>query len=642
MPSSEEQNAPIEVVTWPPLWVYWPAYLALARTAKELESAGTTFKLDPLSENVTDEAIRTEFDRRRKAGKRVIALCEPRSEKYTPTAPLDPTPERIVRRLPVLWRQPHWVLKKNTSANPSPEGFIWAYPEDTTSGNFVMEVAPHLSALSDYKRGIKDLSSNLHEERDQVIGLDAEDCVVSFTPWHAVLSANKTVGPEDLTHELLSGPTRDVTAIHVPDDELHPDGDQTLTDCIGRHLRTVLDELTATQGDRKRLATFVRQDDNVELVRALLHGPGDPPFWLAEDFLVIALSEYVKLGCYFPYRALDSAISAEIQKRVGDVLTDIRKPALVEIAAAMTNFLGASPEWQSLSFQQRSSVWARAVTKDKLDLWDHLLHLEDRDARSVRSILAAIPSRTHQRAAPHPVSYLVERLPSDCIHGKGQSIRQRHCLWDAGDTGVASPDQTAGAHPSRCAFCVLAGAPAALLRSSAQKLAHLFDCPVEYRLLQTDDRSTGRTPCPIALEDVAPALKIFHEERRKTDAERPIEVVCVNGFAPGEGRTDGQVLFAILWDGELTPRGKSEGVSRKLAGWFKDQQMLGRPLSWVGTWRRVGETIDEKTAAPQDGSVLLELARSPLWTHAQTAFLSSRFVFGYVAIFDIPAFDERA
>jgi hypothetical protein len=432
-----------------------------------------------------------------------------------------------------------------------------------------------------------------------------------------------------------------VTAIHVPDDELYPDGGQTLTDCIGRHLRTVLDELTATQGDRKRLAAFLRQDDNAELVRALLRAPGEPPFWLAEDFLVIALSEYVKLGCYFPYRALDSAISAEIQKRVGDVLTELRATALVDVATAMTNFLGASPEWQGLSFQQRISVWTRAVTTNNLDLWDHLIHLDDEDARSVRSILAAIPSRTHQRAAPHPVAYLVERLPSDCIHGKGQSIRQSRCLWETSDAGVAIPDKVAGPYPSRCAFCVLAGAPAALLRPSAQKLAHLFDLPVEYRLLQTDDRSTGRAPCPITFEDVAPALKIFHDERRKTTAPRPIEVLCANGFAPGVGRTDGQVLFGILWEGDLTAHGNTDGVSRKLAGWFKDQQTLGRPMSWVGTWRKSEETVDEKIAAALHASAF-ELTRSPLWTHAQTAFLRSRFVFGYIAVFDIPAPDERA
>jgi len=319
----------VGIVSWPPLWQYWPAYLALARTEKRFSADGLSFRFLPTVGQTTDEKLRADFFARIHAepSKPFLALCEPR-ETLAPLHPSGPADDSgvlgrrtIIQRLPLIWRQPHWVLSNGQTPaaagalTPEGPGKLWRYPQATTSGDFVAHAIGRLVMFESFDGVLCDLTEDLVTERDLVRrGLGPADMVVTFTPWHLILRQDR--GPraaEDdwatehrLDATMLPGPSRDVTALQVPDQ-----GNDLFVRYLAAQIKSVIAELGATQGEAQLIEAFFADETNFETVQAFLKRSGHSPVWLDRAFLSPALAEYVRLGCYFPYRTIDSAISAE-------------------------------------------------------------------------------------------------------------------------------------------------------------------------------------------------------------------------------------------------------------------------------------------------------------------------------------------
>lgn len=628
----------VAVVTWPPLWQYWPAYLAMARTEDRYHKERLRFVFDTVAPPVTDEALRMRLQSKIEdpsiPDRQVIALCEP--QDLEPDG--QPGGAGVIQRLPLIWRQPHWVLRRQSlgaSTATGAAGRLWRFPAETTSGDYVSRMLQRLVMFRGSSAELKDLSEDLAKEQEVVAGLEVGDRVVTFTPWHRILSpvgaAEDAVG-SSLEFDLLPGPSLDVTAVQVPDG-----GCGFFVDYLARQIKTVLNDLTDTQGEPDLIDGYFSQNDNFERVIRFLDGWGDRPFWLTRRFLGPALAEYIQLGCYFPYRTIDSAISAEIQKRVGDVLDVLRGQAVGAVRNAMTNFLGGAPDWADLSFEERTYILQgrHALSgrrpEDAGPLWRLLTHpsgeVHDRGFAALTKVLSVRHAR-HSQAYLLPA--LAAELPEDCLEPDRSKRFRSRCLRQ--QEGVVTPEDPVA--PGLCIACALGGATISLARAAAAHLAREIRSDVSYR------RGVGELyRCPVAYSDIEPLVSLFADEKRPFTGDGPPAEVAVYSLPPNALLGTGRVLIGIWWRGDTQDYGHSNNTGARMLSWSRAQTAAGRPVEWVGRWHLIDGRIAEAEASAGDKSPAPSFARlfegGEIVTKARADFLKRGLTFGYTAVFQL-------
>src|ERR1043166_9693668 len=136
MPGTEHQ---VTIHTWPFQWLYWPIYCALHDVEQRYS---VRFILNVVSGNPspTDKGIREQARndwQKLSAGQHpdtVLALCEP--DNTLPDA----------RHIPLVSQLPHWLLARRAIGKQRPAENVrnvLAFPEGTTSGDFVREHYPN-------------------------------------------------------------------------------------------------------------------------------------------------------------------------------------------------------------------------------------------------------------------------------------------------------------------------------------------------------------------------------------------------------------------------------------------------------------------------------------------------------------------
>jgi hypothetical protein len=657
--------AVVEIITWPPLWQYWPMYLALARTEEQFKNSGFRFKLTMCTESpVTDEAIRKDFFTRARLRHPVMALCGPRDNEIPPEAnPTDLTnggqeKSSVIRRLPIIGRQPHWILWRGAGVpipKTSPE--VWMYPEKTTSGDYVRTVIQTLplfqiAAGGAEKVKVKErlLPPTLDDEAICVRDLgETGSYVVSFTPWH-MLSDSQTTSLQSV---LLPGPSLDVTALQIPDIEALPWlGGRPVVDHVGKHLKNVLSELSNTHGDKQLVAEFL--PDNIKMVGQFLARDAAAPSWLDTEFLSVVLGEYVRLGCYFPYAALNSAISAEIQVRMAKILENLTGHALGAVQREMTEFFGESLDWESLSFAERRSLCGTPTEMTgNLTLALYMTHRPgDGMSLSLETRLKAIQVKIQDRPGRFALSGIVQRLPSICSFKRSGNhfALMEACVKSKEDAGLIKRSTARKQHQYPfCAACVVGGIPRSFLRPAAVRLAAKINVDVHYCSM-TIDGVSHRRPYLISYTDIQPMVEHFILEKRPPSKEHsyPCQVISYNGV-DSKSPDGGLILIGIWWHGSTEVYGGKEGdrTGTAFSNWKIKQEATGRRIAWTGYWRKgqdgpkeenpsnVGETLE-------DAVDLRNPKNANLIGAARGKFVEEQWDFGYVAIFPIDATDSRA
>ncbi len=643
----------IRVITWPTLWLHWPVYLALVRTERQFNNK-VKFQLESLNaEILTDDLIRNEFYSRAEKGDAVLALCEPGPERTLiidramdggGTLRRDPV---MIRRLPVVWRQPHWLLWRGNSRTPPVGHKVWAYPAKTTSGDFVRTIFQSLPLLRSNQAYFHALAQEMDEQLQRVETLAPEsDVVASFTPWHEFLNdSSKEGGNHEIRGWTLPGPSRDVTSLLVPDitAEWTRKGGVSVIEAVGRHLKNVLNELSDTHGDNDLMYQFLT--DNVPNVKLFL-GQNESAAgvdYLGIDFLRSVLCIYVRHGCYFPYRSVDSAISSEVQKRIRDRLDGLKELALTGIQTDLNEFLGSSSEWHTLSFDERAQAWHTATPIDlhgRHYLWERLTHFtQDEIQNGIENTIRTISIRTSHSPTRISLINLGPKLPLECsiLSGNDHQHRLAQCLDNYSPVPFLVDPNHATINAYDCLACVVSGVPRSLLRPAALRLANALNTPIGYYWAK-DNITLFDVPCPVSVEDVRGVIDVFIDERRNlpTNLEKPAcEVVLFNGFNGRKASNGGPILFGLFWRGS-TEAGRGSGSAQmRLRYWADKQRSLGHHFEWLGFWFRDRKDLEIQTDRPSPSSNHEFIEATAVSEPARKYFVDNGFQFAYIVVFRV-------
>jgi hypothetical protein len=628
----------VKLVTWQPLWFYWPAYLAFARSLKspKFENLELEFSL----EEKTDERIRRAYYGLVNQSHQALAICEP-SEFTLPRDPAEEaiSSEQVVRRVPIVWRLPHWLY---WCGDDSEIETISALPENTTSGDYVRRVVQALPRFKGRVRRFHDIDGSLAQDRESLARLVQSPnghCVASYTPWHAIEGL-----PEASLHCLaLPGPKKEVTSLLYVGDE----GDLMphFADTFCGELKLILLEMADTHGDRGLMEEFIER--NVADVDRLLDRAGlvASTGWTPE-FLPAALAEYVVMGCYFPYAPIDAAMSAEIRRHVERHLKAMSVSVLNKVQADIRSFLGVNIHWRDLSFDQRISVWTRIKQINKKSLFTMWTHPTREEESPAQRLLYGDPVPVGEHQGHVALGRLVSELPPSCpFKGRAETLAAsategefRSCLRQARVEGETGARPIASVETDSCALCVLSGAPHALARSAALRLRRY--CADRGRQLEVGHKvgemgdKTYSGDCPVTAWDVDDMLAVFADELRgpMPGAGPPCRTILYNGYDHRNGR--GDVLFAILWRGTVEPRvsGVNGGATARLGEMAVKGKAAGRPLSWIGFWHRKGDIVRIGGSAQGESAWLFQAVRAE--------FERGDYNFAYVALFS-PGTRER-
>jgi hypothetical protein len=610
----------------------------MARTEQQLASLRVKFRLRVPAGPVTDTSIRAAFFEQVARGRKVLALCEPRETEITfhPGGRRSARPETtIIRRLPLLWRIPHWVMAKelppltqeDSAFFEEPERkrrTLWTYPMATTSGNFIRGIV--LPMLGPQPWVLEELPIDFGEEGAKIHErLQHDDVFATFTPWHSTPLIERLHLPPAY---MFTGPSRDVTAIQTPD---MPET-TGIVDALAAQLRSVLSELSDSQGQLDRVARLVLE--NWPTLEAYLRRQGDLlPGWMEADMLSSFLTEYVRLGCYFPYRSMDSAISPEVQKRMVDIFDEVKLHAKESIQTSMSNFFGGAPKWRELVDHERLHVWLANDSTRDLPVYARITHGgQAHRGRPTAEILDEIRVRVSPTSPYVSLLGVAAGTPTDCVldHSRDDPNQRYECFKSTSQTGVANAGDRGEGH---CAACMLAGLPVATLRSAALKLSRGLNLSVQFILEQE-----GRTPapCPLCYADVEELVELFIDEAgsRRGDDDR-CAVVLFNGFNTHATAATDSIIFGIWWTGDTSKGGGSGHAGQTMQQWRR--RRAGPSPSWVGGWwRRENRTveIDARDWVARGVEEASELRpEGSLFDAARDHFVKSGASFGYVVAF---------
>ena len=311
-------NEQINIYSWPRLWVYWPMYVALACS----QSDGLTFTIDSEPSD-SDEQIRARLGEylSQNPDHLAMALCEPGNVRGQP--------DSAFTRIPLLWRMPHWKIRPcNTDSDIET---VLCYKDRTTSGVYVRDQFPG--------KTYRDLNvdKSLAEQLNHPNTIAA-----SFTPYQRI---EKGLCADD---KYLPGPDRDVTALLVPTGRQNG---TRIADTILENTKRVLHQLTATNGLEAKVRQLVEgYQDRINPLYPQTSFPGGS-YNLAE-----LLAEYVRQGCYFPYRVVSSALLGELRRIAKKNIEEAVEEAYNRASEDLVGFLGVGKDWSELSFEQRRNV----------------------------------------------------------------------------------------------------------------------------------------------------------------------------------------------------------------------------------------------------------------------------------------------
>jgi hypothetical protein len=664
--------------------------MALVNTQSHFHSLNRNISFQfEIPEAVTDQVIRAQFYRKVKegSGSLVMALCEPGDTK--PGADKF-DPGLSVRKMPLLWRLPHWVITSRDSLNDFQErdaGFvktidfrlkelpdklaIYCYPQNTTSGNYVRTIFQTLPTLSRKDVAFKDITPS----RDRMVALHMEKGAyqVSFTPWHQIDSA-RYVGIAE-----LPGPHSDITALLIPEE--WPDDQQSVNNIYTRillQLNSVLIALADTHGDQDEIESYV--EDSFSKVRALFPGRDLPTIKNLAEFLSI----YIKRGCYFPYLVFEKALRSELSLMIKNQLDIARDRAADGIQYELSLLLGSRKDWSELSFKERVEIqttWhqinrtrgAQSPEDDaeKLKLWERLIHpCNDEQKHGFDNFISSIKVQTESNANPMALIRLNGRnRPLICL-SKPDSDRMPY--QDCKGAILELPASANVPEKMPCFTCTICGLAGALLIAGATRLAEPIlkklrpattetennygptteavakgVSPVKYQSAQLNNgdyrHSFGTILC---WEDIQRVFYIFREELREPDKTMPHPCYILLA-SDWNWEDEGHILLSILWRGSTEEKMAGSGATSGLSQWAASQTKAGRPVAWCGFWRD-DESKEWTKAFPTtpETSSCQDTFTNPsslkLWHKAQEIITEGKYNFAYVAVFKCPAIGGHA
>jgi hypothetical protein len=541
MPDNNGSPTKILVYSWKPLWVYWPVYLALARTEKTLNVVFQlkTPEVAPLSGVLTDETIRAAFGHAQLNDRKTnpVALCEPGA--------IPGLNEDELYRVPVIWRMPHWLIA--TQATTDLET-LWCYPEKTTSGDYarILQGAGLIHAEATFTLSEDQDSSFLMADRSKPVGS------LTFTPSH--------LWNRELHSCRFPGPDRDITALIIPRADGYPLGEY-LRDAIRGHFQRVLQALGTTHGDDRLVEEFVQE-----------HQPAVKKFYSAERYpappkqLGMALAEYVRQGCYFPYNVVRSALIGELSSIANDALTLAKDIAQNRTTEQLAKLLGSMPDWSTLSFRQRQSVWTSGIDENGMELHERITHAKHAE-------LQPLLTGTRVRL-PDPDPNLL--IPALSIRVSSLNANSRPLLCAAsGDTRclhkVTSGTSNVTDHDP-CFGCTIGGLVMPVLRSAARDIARPLQRAVTYstHLAGNDPQSV------LCWEDVVKLVALFRDELREGPGD------CHVALCP---TPQGAICFSILWTGSTAAGSGQKRATRTIPSWAASHTQARRTVTTAGFFK---------------------------------------------------------
>jgi hypothetical protein len=674
----------ITIVSWPPLWIYWPMYVALAKAAKSISNV--RFRLEVPEGIVTDDVIRRSFfrklsDRKNKSHADhdlFFALCEPGEAR--------PSDGIKIRKMPLLWRQPHWLIANRDSVvglmtddrksytesvkllqlpfEEFPENsVVWCYPMNTTSGDFARTVFRGLPALRkknvifkdlDSKDEIETLLTNARDDRASS-GAGERTFLFSFTPYHQQVRSDRVIAIAE-----FAGPSRDITALLMPDETTSSNRSSTdeLYQIISLHLKQILGSLADTQGNYGEIEQYLKTlHRSIDMI---IEGKDFPNLYDLAGYM----SEYVKHGCYFPYRIIDAAIGTEISRLVEKRLDDAKQKAVEDIQHDLDLFLESKRDWSKLSFHERAMVqttWGpkeEGFGQEEQPLWERLIHPTSKDKETgYENWLRLIRVHTDSDTEHVPLVSLnaLERQlvcsnnPDAVVDHQADAGVSFECR---GTLGKINQGQASG-EKKPCFLCNVCGLPGAMLIAGALTLAEPVlkmrsitsgsdpkaianpAAPVEYcafHLRDPEDRhSFGTLLC---WDDISEMFHIFREELRVPDVKssRPPVYIIMGSDWDDEG--NGNILLSIFWRGGIESHTSGRGAKNRLEMWAKEHSKAGRPLSNVSFWFNEPDEHFVEIYTPKVNRRGRSISEMQLWEIAKSQVQLGSYTFAYVAVFD--------
>lgn len=673
----------ITIVSWPPLWIYWPLYMALVKTHHLFKSKNRNivFRFE-IPEPVTDQIIRERFYRNIKIGgdHLVMALCEPGDTK--PGA--NPSePGMNVRKMPLLWRLPHWVITHRDSL-PELKDFyshrvksidlplkdlpnpvtIYCFPQDTTSGDYVRTIRQSLPALRDKDVTFKDILPG----RDRLATLNLEEGAyqISFTPWHQVDSERYVAISE------LPGPHFDITALLIPA-EWSTDQQvmANIYNAILLQLNHILISLADTQGDRGEIERYIKGSFK-EVLDLFPSHHLPPPSNLAEF-----LSIYIKRGCYFPYLVFEKALQSELSLMIRNQLNRASKIAAEGIQHEMSLLLGSRIDWSDLSFKERIEIqttWHQAYrTSDDLlseqfsreMLYEKLLHPDkDEQDNGYTNFLSSIKVQTSNDANPLALIRLNNRDRLLICSSQGDDGRMPYEDCRNATLGYDTAGEVYEKSP--CFTCTVGGVAGSLVVAGATRLigpilkrvasakaeggndagAQTAGLPlIKVQAVRVDqDGSHPAIGTILCWQDIQEVFSIFCSELREPDINPyPCYILLASDW---HWQAEGHILLGILWRGSTKEGMTGAGrATRKLEDWASSQNQAERPVSWCGFWNKDPEETWTKVfpkllaEGKAESSPALP-AHLKIWLPFREAIAEGNYNFAYLAVFDCPAVES--
>lgn len=542
-------------------------YLAFALTEKERD--GIQIELSSSDDTNTDSQIREELKKHLDRKEFALALCEP--------DPIGSERDTQYARIPLLWRQPHWMLRSRGLEPASRASIIFCYPEDTTSGNYVrsLKSAGLLNSDAVFKKMV-----------DYQVGIldDPRSAFVTFTPWHLVHSELEAT-------DLFSGPDRDVTALIVP---RHSYGTRIdagrLKDDISRNLKSILHALALTHGNEDKVANLVSKHS--AFIEPLLRP--------AAYHLPRSLAEYVRLGCYFPYGVVASALYGELLRISADNFERASIRALAGAGQDLSRLLGTGRDWSELAFSERMSVWATGGGNGHRGLAQRISHSP---AEEVIPILTGTAVLLTNGGMP---------ISLDSLNKKGRHLL---CSEFQGRLCMARFNQRPGSSEDThqiCFACTAGGIAMSVLRTAASELAKEFKRSVPFRVCGREQTEQ----LPLCWEDIEDLIKIFCDERRPFDHDTPCEVTLCHDSKHGRCRIN------IYWRGETTPGNGTNSAHNRIRQWAENHIKAHRNVMFAGFWKN-----------HRFHNALKEKEKEHYMQHECTFKCEHGFEFGYIAVF---------
>jgi hypothetical protein len=644
----------ITYISWQPLWTYWPIYLAMEKTERMVN--GLRFVRDmpsaPSDEKIRKSLAKTVQRRERDGGSSenfTMALCEPGRER-------DGSDRQLrglkIRKLPLVWRQPHWVIthRKNIPElaeyrtdlsaklkfyemplDTLPRGAtIYCYPRKTTSGDYVRAYFQKIEMRS--KRVFKLRNANVHNERS-VWSKEGNNYLVSFTPWHQFDQRLAAISE-------LPGAVRDISALLIPEQQIGHAHIQVgqLYHKLSTNLKQILASLDDTQGDpryikayvekyHQRVCTFLKLDKEA-MTPDQLEVDMD---WRDSNMMTKFLTEYIKRGCYFPYQVIEEAFGSELSYLLEDEAAKYHDRLVEGTKDGLNRLFGFKRDWSELNFAERISAHVRWEPKspdnpggDPRTLHEYLTHIHQEKSAKTNDPQFAFEMINVQTGEDEDAVALTrfngrDRLFFCAERGTNNGGERRrdifgHCSAVSGEITAQQAQEQAQNPFNPCLACVVSGLPGAVLRGGAKMLAEemLTAYPAvaaqasepsapslaAYQGVLKSNITDPSRPFSTLLcwPDVEPVFKTFCSEMRKPDINGkhpPCRVVMVSDdqfVEEGHHHT----LLAVLWRGG-TEKGKTGvGARGKLLSWARELNKDGKEVGLVSFWvRKIGDVVDD-------------------------------------------------